>query len=136
MQRKAFNPASVSAPTGYSHVTATSGGTTIQVSGQIAFDAHGKVVGVGDIGAQARQVYQNLDACLKAAGATFADVVKLVTYVVNLSPDKAAAVRAVRRDYLGEPYPSSTMVGVTALVHPDLLLEVEVVAVIPERPAP
>ncbi len=136
MKRRAINPAAISIPTGYSHVSTVTGGVSIYVSGQIAFNKDGQVVGVGDVGAQAKQVYENLDACLKAAGATFKDVVKLVTYVVGLTPEKAAAVRAVRREFLGEaPFPASTMVGVTGLVNPDLLVEVEVIAFVTDRPA-
>mgnify|MGYP000866041023 CR=1 FL=1 len=131
MPRRTINPSTLSQPTGYSHVTTVSDGTLINVSGQIALDAAGKVVGVGDLAAQARQVYENLSACLKAAGASFADVIKLVTFVVNLTPDKAVAVRGVRREFLTEPYPASTMVGVTSLVNPDLLIEIEVVAFTP-----
>ena len=134
MKRRAINPAELSVPTGYSHVSTVSGGTSIYVSGQIAFNKEGQIVGIGDVGAQAKQVYDNLSACLKAAGATFKDVVKLVSYVVNLTPEKAAAVRAVRREYLGDgPYPASTMVGVTGLVNPDLLIEIEVIAFVADR---
>jgi enamine deaminase RidA (YjgF/YER057c/UK114 family) len=134
MKRRAINPATLSTPVGYSHVSTVTGGTAIYVSGQIAYNKDGQIVGVGDVGAQAKQVYENLAACLKAAGATFKDVVKLVSYVVNLTPEKAAAVRAIRREYLGEePHPASTMVGVTGLVNPDLLVEVEVIAFVPDR---
>ncbi len=136
MKRRAINPAALSVPTGYSHVSTVTGGTSIYVAGQIAFNKEGQIVGLGDIAAQAKQVFENLSACLKSAGATFKDVVKLVSYVVNLTPEKAAAVRAVRREYLGEgPFPASTMVGVTALVNPDLLIEVEVIAFVPDRSA-
>lgn len=123
-----ISPATLSKPTGYSHVTVVSAGKQIHVSGQVALNAAGEVVGNGDVGAQAEQVYTNLSAALAAAGASLKDVFKLVTYVVNLTPEKAAAVRAVRMKYLGGPYPASTMVGVTALVTPDLLVEIEVIA--------
>ena len=125
-----ISPATLSKPTGYSHVTVVSAGKQIHVSGQVALNAAGEVVGKGDVGAQAEQVYANLTAALSAAGASLKDVFKLVTYVVNLTPEKAAAVRAVRMKYLGDgPYPASTMVGVTALVTPDLLVEIEVIAI-------
>jgi hypothetical protein len=77
-----------------------------------------------------------LKSALSAAGASFKDVVKLNSYVVNVTPERAGAIRTVRRDYFGDgPYPSSTMVGVTGLVHPDLLVEIEVIAFLPERSA-
>ncbi|WP_332683949.1 RidA family protein [Bosea sp. (in: a-proteobacteria)] len=124
-----IDPASLAPPTGYCHVAVVSAGRQVHVSGQIALDAMGKVVGEGDVAAQAEQVYANLAAGLAAAGADFSKVFKTVTYVVELTPEKVAAVRKVRAKYLGEgPYPASTMVGVTALVDPRLLIEIELVA--------
>ena len=127
-----ISPATLSKPTGYSHVAIVAPGKQIHVAGQVALDASGQVVGKGDLAAQAEQVYANLAAALAAAGASFKDVFKLVTYVVNLTPEKAAAIRAVRLKHLGDgPYPASTMVGVTSLVNPDLLVEIEVIATAP-----
>lgn len=124
-----INPASLSPPTGYSHVAIVKAERQVHISGQVAFDPMGKVVGEDDIGAQAEQVYANLAAALAAAGADFSKVFKLVTYVVGLTTEKAVAVRRVRARYLGEgPYPASTMVGVTALVDPRLLIEIEAIA--------
>lgn len=123
------SPASLSPPTGYSHLAIVEAGKQVHVSGQVAYDPMGKVVGEGDIAAQAEQVYANLAAALAAAGTDFTKVFKLVTYVVGLSTEKAVAVRKVRLKYLGEgPYPASTMVGVTALVDPRLLIEIEAIA--------
>ena len=124
-----INPPTLAAPRGYSHVTVVSAARQVHVSGQVAFDAHGQTVGKGDLTAQAEQVFANLQAALSVAGGTFANVFKVVTDVVDLTPEKAAAIRAVRMKYLGDgPYPASTMVGVTALITADLLLEVEVIA--------
>ncbi len=124
-----INPASLSPPTGYSHVAIVKAERQIHISGQVAFDPMGKVVGEGDLAAQAEQVYANLAAGLAAAGADFSKVFKIVTYVVELSLEKAVAVRKVRTKYLGDgPYPASTMVGVTALVDPRLLIEIELIA--------
>jgi enamine deaminase RidA (YjgF/YER057c/UK114 family) len=124
-----MNPATLSRPTGYSHLAIVTSGRQIHVSGQVALDAAGAVVGKDDLAAQAEQVYVNLTAALTAAGASLRDVFKVVTYVVGLTAERAATVRTVRGRYLGDgPYPASTMVGVTALVHPDLLIEIEVVA--------
>ena len=101
------------------------------VAGQIAMDKDGNVVGKGDIKAQTKQVLENVSAALAAAGATFADVVKANTYVVNLKGEDLAAIREVRAAYYpAENPPASTLVGVTALAFPDLLIEVEVVAVV------
>src|SRR3954469_1895605 len=81
-QVKRTNPPALSAPTGYTHVVEVSGpGKTIYISGQIAYDKDGKLVGApGDMKAQAEQVFKNLQAALTAAGATFADVVKMNSY--------------------------------------------------------
>ena len=126
-----LNPAGLSKPTGYSHVTVVGAGRLVYVAGQVALDGEGQVVGRGDLAAQAEQVYGNLGKALAAAGASLKDVIKVVTYVVNLSADKVPAVRTARARHLGDgPYPASTMVGVTALVHPDLLIEIEVIAAI------
>lgn len=121
----------LSTPRGYSHVVSTSGGRTVYVAGQISMDKDGNVVGKGDIRAQTRQVLDNVTAALAAAGATFKDVVKATTYVVNLKPDDLAPIREVRTEYYpAENPPASTLVGVTALAFPDLLIEIEVVAVV------
>jgi len=129
MKRDNLNPSTLSAPRGYSHVTVVTSNKQVHVSGQVALDATGAVVGKGDLTKQAEQVYANLGLALAAAGAKLSDVFKVVTYVVNLDPDKAALVRAVRNQQLGDgPYPASTMVGVTALVNPDLLIEIEAIA--------
>ncbi|HEX7843584.1 MAG TPA: RidA family protein [Kofleriaceae bacterium] len=131
MPRETHNPPTLSPPRGYSHVTVVTSHKQVHVSGQVALNTAGEVVGKGDLAAQAEQVYVNLGHALAAAGARLADVFKIVTYVVDLSPDKVAAVRTVRSRYLGNgPYPASTMVGVTGLVHPDLLIEIEAIAAI------
>ena len=113
-----LNPPTLSKPTGYSHATLVTAGRQVHVSGQVALNAAGEVVGKGDIAAQTEQVYQNLKAALSAAGADMRHVFKLVTYVVDLMPARAAEIRKVRLAHLPEgDYPASTMVGTTALVH-------------------
>jgi enamine deaminase RidA (YjgF/YER057c/UK114 family) len=99
------------------------------VSGQVALDADGKIVGEGDPAAQARQVFENLRRCLAAAEATFADVIKLSYYVTDIG--LLPAVRAVRDEYVGaDRLPASTAVQVAALFRPELLLEVEAFAIV------
>ena len=123
------NPATLSAPTGYTHVVAIAPGSrTIYIAGQVAFDQSRQVVGVGDMAAQTEQVFSNLQAALAAAGATFADVVKMTTYVTDMG--QAPVIRAIRARYFGETLPASTLVGVTALAHPDLMVEIEVIAAV------
>jgi reactive intermediate/imine deaminase len=128
-QVKRTNPPALSKPTGYMHVVEVSGpGKTIYIAGQIALDKDGKVVGAGDMKAQAEQVFKNLEAALAAAGAKFSDVVKMNTYITDM--DKAPAVREVRARYFGETMPASTLVQVPKLARPEFLLEIEVIAAV------
>jgi reactive intermediate/imine deaminase len=125
---KRTNPPDLSKPTGYTHVVEASGGRTIYVSGQIALDKDGKVVGQGDMKAQAEQVFRNLQAALGAAGASFKDVVKMNTYMTDLA--QLQVVRDVRARYFGDVVPASTLVQVVHLARPEFLLEIEVIAVV------
>jgi len=125
---KRTNPPELSKPTGYTHVVEASGGKTVYISGQIALDKEGKVIGQGDMKAQAEQVFKNLQAALAAAGATFKDVVKMNTYTTDMS--QVQAVRDVRARYFGDVTPASTLVQVVHLARPEFLLEIEVIAVV------
>lgn len=125
-----MNPAGMHAPAGYSHVVTATGGTTIYLAGQVAAGPDGAVVGAGDLEAQARQVFRNLQTALSAAGATFADVVKMNTYIVGYTPEMRATYRAVRGEFITGDLPASTLVGVQALATPDYLIEIEAVAVV------
>jgi reactive intermediate/imine deaminase len=128
---KRTNPPTLTKPTGYTHVVETAGPVkTVYISGQIAYDSGGNVVGAGDMKAQAEQVFKNLDVALKAAGATFADVVKMNSYITDMT--KAPAVREVRARYFGNVAPASTFVEVKGLVRPELMLEIEVIAAVRE----
>ena len=132
MQTSRVNPEVVHPPVGtYSHAVrvGTADGTWIYVSGQVALDAEGTLVGPGDMQAQTRQVFENLRAVLEAHGATFADVVKIGTYLTTL--DDLAGMREVRSEYLTSEPPASTAVQVAALVVPDALIEIDLVAVVP-----
>ncbi|MEV4196256.1 RidA family protein [Streptomyces toxytricini] len=115
----------------YSHVVWGSG-RFVAVSGQCAFDERGAVVGAGDAAAQARQVFENLRRCLAAAGAGFDDVVKLMYFVTDMA--HLPALRAARDEVMApDRLPASSAVQVAALVRPELLVEVEAFAVVPER---
>jgi enamine deaminase RidA (YjgF/YER057c/UK114 family) len=121
-------PDGVAPGIGYTQVV-TGTGRLVAVSGQVALDADGKIVGEGDPAAQARQVFENLRRCLAAAEATFADVIKLSYYVTDIG--LLPAVRAVRDEYVGaDRLPASTAVQVAALFRPELLLEVEAFAIV------
>src|SRR5499433_2805707 len=106
-QVKRTNPPALSTPTGYTHIVEVTGpNRTIYISGQIAFDKDGKIVGApGDMKAQAEQVFKNLEAALAAAGAKFSDVVKMNSYITDMS--KIQAVRDVRAKYFKDVSPAS-----------------------------
>jgi reactive intermediate/imine deaminase len=126
------NPNGVAKPVGtYSHAVRveTDDATWIYISGQIANDLEGNLVGSGDLRAQTRQVFENLKAILEANGATFADVVKIGTYLTSL--DDLALMREVRSEYLLAEPPASTAVQVVALVVPNAMIEADLVAVMP-----
>jgi len=117
-------------PEPFSHYTdAVRAGNLLFVSGCVALDRDGKLVGEGDVVAQARQVFENIGLCLSAAGASFADVVKVTTFLTNI--DDRPAVNEVRKQVFGAAKPASTLVEVSALVLPEFLIEVEAVAVVP-----
>jgi enamine deaminase RidA (YjgF/YER057c/UK114 family) len=109
------------------------------VAGQVAIDADGRVVGAGDFKAQASQVYRNLAAVLGEAGCTLRDVVKFTTFLVR-SEDWAPFAEWRKAEYPGlfpdGVYPANTGVVVKELARPDLLLEVEAIAVRPAGARP
>jgi reactive intermediate/imine deaminase len=132
MRTSRLNPDTVAAPIGtYAHSVRveTADGTWVYVSGQIASDAEGNIVAPNDLPAQTLQVFENVEAILEANGASLADVVKLQTYVTTL--EGLPEMREVRSRYLTSELPASTAVQVVALVVPDAVIEVDVVAVIP-----
>jgi len=102
----------------------------IYLAGQVAFDRTGTLIGRGDLRAQAVQVFENLNAALAAADATFADVVKMTMFILNYSPEMRPILREVRDLYLAaERPPANTLVGVQALAVDGLLIEIEAVAI-------
>lgn len=125
-------PAGIAPGNGYSHVVWGSG-RFVAVSGQIALDEHGELVGPGNAAEQARQVFANLGRCLAAADATFDDVVKLTYFVTDVA--HLPAIRIARDEVIDTTRPpASSAVQVAALFRPDLLLEIEAYAVVPDRP--
>ncbi|CAA9502569.1 MAG: RidA/YER057c/UK114 superfamily protein [uncultured Rubrobacteraceae bacterium] len=118
MRRGAFS-AGVEAPAG----------RTVYVSGQVSMDAEGNVVGEGDARAQTEKVLENVVTVLEAAGGSLDDVVKVTVFITDMA--EYDRIHEVRRRFFREPYPASSMVEVSALIDPRLLVEVEAVAVIP-----
>ena len=124
------NPDGVYAPPrNYSQAVRIPGGSDmLYISGQGPQNERGETVGVGDMTAQAEQVFHNLATILAAHGATFANVVKVTTYRTDMS--QLAAFNAARAKFYGGVKPTSALIGVTALVDPDWLVEVEMVALL------
>jgi enamine deaminase RidA (YjgF/YER057c/UK114 family) len=131
MPKQFHNPPALNAPNGFTHVVTATGSKTIYVSGQVSVNEKAEVVGKGDFRAQVERTFENLKAALAAAGATFKDVVKVTYFVVGLKSEHVPVVREIRSKYLDTANPpASTLVGVAALVVPDWLIEIEVVAVV------
>lgn len=115
----------------FSQVVVATGTRTIYVSGQVATDAQGALVGGDDLAAQTTQVMRNLGRALEAAGASFKDVVKITTYVVGYKPEQRAIIGKARGAFFaGMAPPASTLIGVAALAAPEWLIEIEAVAVV------
>jgi enamine deaminase RidA (YjgF/YER057c/UK114 family) len=114
---------------GYSQIATVTGGTIVFVAGQVALDKSGNVVGKDDFRAQVQQVFENLKAAVEAAGGTFDDVIKLNSYVLDLS--HLPEFREVRDKYVNvNNPPTSTAIQVPRLFRPEFLVEIEAVAVV------
>jgi reactive intermediate/imine deaminase len=112
-----------------SHFTdAVRAGNLLFVSGFVPVDGEGRLVGGDDVVAQVRQVFANLGAVLAAAGATFADVVKVTVYLTDI--DDRARINPVRQEIFGDARPASTLVEVSALVVAGAKVEIDAVALL------
>lgn len=112
----------------YSSGVEAPSGRTVYVSGQVAFDAEGKVIGEGDIKAQTETVLEHVKTVVEEAGGGMEDIVKVTVFITNMG--LYDQIHEVRRRYFEEPFPASSMVEVSALIDPRLLIEIEAVAVI------
>jgi 2-iminobutanoate/2-iminopropanoate deaminase len=132
MQKEAFCAPTVYSPVRYVQGIKTIGGTIVWLSGQVSQDKAGNVVHKGDFTGQARQALANLKAMVEAAGGTIQDIVKVNTYLTDLRYREELA--RIRAEFFPDgKLPASTLVGVTALADPDMLVEIEAVAVLPEK---
>jgi 2-iminobutanoate/2-iminopropanoate deaminase len=114
----------------YANAVLVSGGPLLFISGQVAWDEAGTIVGVGDPVAQAAQTFTNLRTVLRHHGADFGDLVKVTVYVTSF--DWFSELSALREELFSDNPPASAIVQVARLVQPELLIEVEAVAVVPE----
>ena len=120
------NPSGLTKASGYTHVVVSSDGRTAYIAGQVAFDSAGNVVGEGDFKAQAEQVFKNLRVALGSVGATFKDVMKTTTFITDLK--NSAALRETRGRYFDSAHPpANSLIPVSGLARPGLMLEIEAV---------
>lgn len=128
-----FNPEELVAPEGYAQAVSVTGGRTVHVSGQPARDVNGDIVGRGDLAAQTEQALVNVAACLKAAGASFDDVVQMTALVADWQEEKIEQVmdgvmRAAAT--VGAPVAATTLIPVPCLFAEGMLIEISVQAVV------
>lgn len=115
----------------YSQAILATGNTVLHCAGQVAVDADGRLVGKGDVVAQARQDLTNIGKLLAAAGAAPADVARIRIYVVNHKTEYLEPIQAEISKFFGDaPLPASTWIGVASLALPEYLVEIEVTAVL------
>ena len=111
---------------GYSHCARA--GNTLYIAGQVSQDVSGKLIGRGDMAAQAHQVFTNLRNILQEAGGTLGSIVKMTTILTHF--DNIEAYRGVRNEYFSEPFPPNTLLVIGSLANKDFLIEVEAIAVL------
>ena len=125
---KRSNPAALHKPMGYTHVVEAQPRRTVYISGQVAFDQSGALVGPGDLKAQTEQVFRNLKAALESCGATLEDIAKITVFMVDAT--QIQTYRDVRDRYLKDRLPASTLVQVVRLARPEWLIEIEAIALL------
>jgi enamine deaminase RidA (YjgF/YER057c/UK114 family) len=132
MTRTLVNSPELSTPSGhFSQAIAVAGpGRLLFISGMTARLPDGSVTGAGDVEAQTRRVCENLRSILKTAGGTLDDIVRVDVYVRNV--EHFDQIHGVRREYFSDPPPASTMLEVSKMVHPDMLIEINAIAALPQ----
>ena len=128
MPYTSITPAEAKPVAHYKMATRMEGGRLLYIAGQVARDAQGNVLAAGDIRTQAREVFQNLQRVLQAAGGDLADLLKITTYITRI--ENFPAVAEVRQQFFPGELPASTLIVVTRLAQPELLIEVEGMAAI------
>lgn len=131
MPKQFINPQGLSNPGTYTHVVTVQDSKLIFISGQVALDAQGQIVGLADLKAQTKQVFENLKTALASQGVTFNDVVKVTMFVVNYKPEFRQQLVEARAPYINANQPpASTLVGVQSLARPEFMIEVEAIAAV------
>jgi len=125
-------PGTMPKSVGYSQLARVNRGSLIFIAGQVALDRAGNIVGRDDVGAQLRQIFENLKAAVESTGGTFKDIVKLNSYFLDVA--HLPAFREVRDQYIDVQHPpASTAIQVAKLFRPEFLVEVEAIAVVPQE---
>jgi enamine deaminase RidA (YjgF/YER057c/UK114 family) len=128
MPNRYLSPETMPAPFGHSQVVESTGTRTVHIAGQVPLNAHNELVGEGDFQAQVRQAFENVRLGLEAAGMTFNDVVKMQFFLTDIA--NLPLVRDIRDEYINtEQPPASTSVQVVALYRPEVMFEMDVVAI-------
>ena len=130
MTLQLINPEGLPVPATYTHVVIATGTQMVFIAGQEPEDAHGDLVGAGDLAAQARQVFANLGRALDAAGAVPGQVAKITIYLVHYRREHLPVIEQARQYLFGEHKPADVVVGVETLSQPGYLIEVDAIAVI------
>lgn len=130
MTLECINPKDLPVPETYTQVVVATGTKLVFISGQEPEDVHGKLVGRGDLAAQARQVFGNLGRALAAAGARPDHVAKITIYVVDHKREYLPIIEAARVALFGDHKPADVLVGIATLSNPDYLIEVDAIAVV------
>ena len=130
MALERIDPPDLATPETDTHVVVASGSRLVFVAGQVAEDDQGRLVGPGDLAAQARQAFANVGRALAAAGARPDQVTKITIFVVDLREEDLPAIDEGRVALFREHKPADALIGVAALAHPGCLIEVEAIAVV------
>jgi enamine deaminase RidA (YjgF/YER057c/UK114 family) len=125
-----INPADRSVQDSYTQVVVATGTRLVFVAGQVADDVEGRVVGPGDLRAQAQCAFANLGRCLDAAGARPDQVARITVYVVDYEPANLPDISTARIALFGDHKPADTFLPVGALAEPGHLIEIEAIAVV------
>ena len=135
MPKRYLNPPNLfqSQQYGFSQIVKTKGGTTVYFSGQVGWDEQRALIGEGDLAAQTRGAFENLQKAVRAAGGEMHDIVSLRIYIVNYKRELGAPISQCLLEFFPpDALPVTTWIGVQSLARPELLIEIEAVAVLEE----
>ena len=123
-----INPEGMTQPTAYSHLVMYE--RLMFIAGQVALDGDGNVIGEGDMGAQLRQVFENMKSVLAFRGADFSNIVKINIFTTDI--DALRQSFSIRSEYFGKHAPASTLLQIERLARPVFMVEIEAIAIAPE----